>query len=410
VNVVDENQLSSENLVYENVASVEADQTSYHSVLKSDAERLTAAYGAKGGTVKILNAEKGVITYSPYAGFVGEDSYTFEYLNLDGDIIQRQMNVFVRDESAGLISMSEIKRQSESVEQKETNVSEVLAYATEQSQAEEAADGIDYAAVQQAQQREAALAAERKRKMQLEQERKAQEQQAALAQAKAEEAARLEEERKRQAAELAALEAEKQAKQAASEAELAEQQAAKERAEQAAKEKAEQARLAEAEEAARKEEAERKRQEALAAQEAKAKADAEAAQADDKDVVVFRNILFDFDKSDLRPLSEEELNKVYKYLMNNPEKTLQLDGHADWIGTVEYNLALSERRAKRAYEYLKAKGVSDARMVYQYYGEAVPVAPNANADGSDNPEGRQLNRRCEFNIKTEGTAEIIMKF
>jgi outer membrane protein OmpA-like peptidoglycan-associated protein len=402
VNVVDENQLSSENLVYENVASVEADQTSYHSVLKSGAERLTAAYGAKGGTVKILNAEKGVITYSPYAGFVGEDSYTFEYLNLDGDIIQRQMNVFVRDASAGLISMSEIKRQSESVAQKETNVTEVLAYATEQSQAEEAGDDIDYAAVQQAQQRVAALEAERKRK--------AQEEQTALAQAKAKEAARLEEERKRQAAELAALESEKRAKQEASEAALAEQQAAKDLADQAAKEKAEQAQLAEAQEAARKKEAERKRQEALAAQESKAKADAEAAQSDDDDVVVFRNILFDFDKSDLRPLSEEELNKVYKYLMNNPEKTLQLDGHADWIGTVEYNLALSERRAKRAYEYLKAKGVSDARMVYQYYGEAVPVAPNANTDGSDNPEGRQLNRRCEFNIKTEGTAEIIMKF
>ena len=148
------------------------------------------------------------------------------------------------------------------------------------------------------------------------------------------------------------------------------------------------------------------------ATEEKAKKGAEIATAedakknDDDDVVVFRNILFDFDKSDLRPLSEEELNKVYNYLMSNPGKTLQLDGHADWIGTVEYNLALSERRAKQAYEYLVKKGLDEGRMVYQYYGEAVPVAPN----GSDNPEGRQLNRRCEFNIKTEGTAEIIMKF
>jgi len=130
----------------------------------------------------------------------------------------------------------------------------------------------------------------------------------------------------------------------------------------------------------------------------------------DEEVMVFRNILFDFDKSDLRLLSQKELDKVYNYLQKNPEYVLQLDGHADWIGTVEYNLALSERRAKQAYEYLKTKGISDERIVYQFYGEALPVAPNANADGSDNPDGRQLNRRCEFDLKQEGTADIIVKF
>lgn len=119
---------------------------------------------------------------------------------------------------------------------------------------------------------------------------------------------------------------------------------------------------------------------------------------------------FDFDKSELRSLSKEELNKVYNYLFTHPDQSLQLDGHADWIGTVEYNLALSERRAKEAYDYLIARGIEDSRLIYQYFGEAVPVAPNANPDGSDNPQGRQLNRRCEISIKSEGTAEIIMKF
>ncbi len=97
-------------------------------------------------------------------------------------------------------------------------------------------------------------------------------------------------------------------------------------------------------------------------------------------------------------------------MKSNPKYVLQLDGHTDWIGTVEYNLAFSERRAKQAYEYLIEKGVSDQRIVYQFYGEALPVAPNANADESDNPEGRQLNRRCEFDLKQEGTADIIVKF
>ncbi len=44
-------------------------------------------------------------------------------------------------------------------------------------------------------------------------------------------------------------------------------------------------------------------------------------------------------------------------MQDNPDYELQLDGHADWIGTVEYNLALSERRAKQAYEYLTQKGI-----------------------------------------------------
>ncbi|GEM_PF-303047 len=129
------------------------------------------------------------------------------------------------------------------------------------------------------------------------------------------------------------------------------------------------------------------------------------------EVIVFRNILFDFDKHDLREASIEELNKVYDYLSERGEINLQIDGHADWVGSVEYNLALSEKRAKAAYDYLMKKGISDAQMVYQYFGEAVPIAPNANPDGSDNPEGRQLNRRCEFKLDETGTAEnVILKF
>ena len=131
-----------------------------------------------------------------------------------------------------------------------------------------------------------------------------------------------------------------------------------------------------------------------------------------EETIVFRNILFDFDKSDLRKESISELNKVSAYMAKQSSVEVQIDGHADWIGSVEYNLALSERRAKAAYNYLTdTKKVSDSRLNCQFFGEAVPIAPNENKDGSDNPDGRQLNRRCEFKIDESGTAEnVILKF
>ena len=127
--------------------------------------------------------------------------------------------------------------------------------------------------------------------------------------------------------------------------------------------------------------------------------------------IVFRNILFDFDKDDLRAASITELNRISAYMISQPSVDLRIDGHTDWIGSIEYNLNLSERRAQRAYFYLLSEGISEGRLSYQYFGESLPIAPNANPDGSDNPEGRQLNRRCEFKIDETGTAEnVIMKF
>ena len=75
-------------------------------------------------------------------------------------------------------------------------------------------------------------------------------------------------------------------------------------------------------------------------------------------------------------------------------------------------MALSEKRAKSAYNYLTdKKNVSENRLSYQYFGEALPIAPNKNKDGTDNPDGRQLNRRCEFKIDESGNAEnVVLKF
>lgn len=129
------------------------------------------------------------------------------------------------------------------------------------------------------------------------------------------------------------------------------------------------------------------------------------------DVIVFKNILFNFDRSFLRSLSEKELDKIISYMKNNKELKIVIDGHADWIGTDEYNDALSERRAVSALSYIQSKGIGKNRIEFRYFGESKPVAANASQDGTDNPDGRQLNRRCEFRISSSSQpVSIVMKF
>jgi OmpA-OmpF porin, OOP family len=115
-------------------------------------------------------------------------------------------------------------------------------------------------------------------------------------------------------------------------------------------------------------------------------------------VVRLNNVFFDFDKWDLRPESFLELDRVVKLLKENPKISIEMGAHTDSRGTDEYNNTLSHNRAKSVMDYILAKGVAPERITSHGYGETVPVAPNANPDGSDNPEGRQLNRRVEFKI------------
>ena len=68
------------------------------------------------------------------------------------------------------------------------------------------------------------------------------------------------------------------------------------------------------------------------------------------------------------------------------------------MGTDDYNMALSQARAQSCVNYLISKGISRKRMVAKGFGMRQPVAPNKNADGTDNPNGRALNRRTEFRI------------
>jgi OmpA-OmpF porin, OOP family len=115
---------------------------------------------------------------------------------------------------------------------------------------------------------------------------------------------------------------------------------------------------------------------------------------------VFRlnNVFFDFDKYSLRPESFVELDRVVKFLTEYPNVEIEMSAHTDSKGADDYNLTLSDNRAKSVREYILSKGIAATRIISQGYGENKPVAANSNADGSDNPEGRQLNRRVEFKI------------
>ncbi len=115
---------------------------------------------------------------------------------------------------------------------------------------------------------------------------------------------------------------------------------------------------------------------------------------------VFRlnNVFFDFDKYNLRPESSVELDRVVGFLNEYPNIEIEMSAHTDSRGADDYNLTLSDNRARSVKEYILSKGITATRIISQGYGERKPVANNSNADGSDNPEGRQLNRRVEFKI------------
>ncbi len=112
------------------------------------------------------------------------------------------------------------------------------------------------------------------------------------------------------------------------------------------------------------------------------------------------DILFDFDKWDIRPDAEESLKKVADIIKAYKSPRVIIAGHTDSKGSDEYNLELSQKRADSVKNWLIEKAGIDSSVIETIgYGESKPVAPNTNPDGSDNPEGRQKNRRVEIVIK-----------
>ena len=110
-------------------------------------------------------------------------------------------------------------------------------------------------------------------------------------------------------------------------------------------------------------------------------------------VITLRGVYFDFDKADIRPESKDNLEYAATILKENPSIKVEIQGHTDSVGTDEYNLKLSDRRAAAVVNNLvKTAGIDSLRLTAKGYGESKPVAPNKTE------EGRARNRRVEFVI------------
>ncbi len=123
-----------------------------------------------------------------------------------------------------------------------------------------------------------------------------------------------------------------------------------------------------------------------AAEKEKALAAAKAA----KEASEFADIRFAFDRSDLRPDARDILQRHADWLKAHPEYVARIEGNCDERGTVEYNLALGERRAASAMKYLAGLGVDQSRLTTISYGKERPLDPG------HNEEAWAKNRRDHF--------------
>ena len=134
---------------------------------------------------------------------------------------------------------------------------------------------------------------------------------------------------------------------------------------------------------------------------------------------VVENIFYDFDKATLRPESKEALDELAVMLEDNPNVSIEMSAHTDRKGSEEYNISLSERRAKSVVDYLVEKGIKETRLTWAGYGKTRPktVTKRINKEFPQFEEGveltpefietlseedqeaaDQINRRTEFQV------------
>lgn len=116
-------------------------------------------------------------------------------------------------------------------------------------------------------------------------------------------------------------------------------------------------------------------------------------------LVVAADALFAFDQATLSPQAEATLEALGPHLGDAKGK-ITVEGHTDALGSEDYNRTLSERRARAVRDWLAAKGHLPADAPVVGFGEDKPIAANTKADGSDDPAGRQKNRRVEVVVET----------
>ena len=107
---------------------------------------------------------------------------------------------------------------------------------------------------------------------------------------------------------------------------------------------------------------------------------------------ILENIFFDTDKYDIKEKSKSELQKLTRFLNDNPQVRVEISGHTDNTGAVDYNLELSEKRAHAVFNYLVGQGISPKRLIAKGYGPHHPVADNSTESG------KRQNRRIEFKL------------
>ncbi|MBK7148993.1 MAG: OmpA family protein [Bacteroidetes bacterium] len=118
-------------------------------------------------------------------------------------------------------------------------------------------------------------------------------------------------------------------------------------------------------------------------------------------------VYWEFNKDMLSAGAPDTLNKVTQFMTDNPQYVLEVGSHTDGKGTEEYNLALSQRRSDAVLKYLLSKKIRKFRLISKAYGESMPRALNEDPAGVDNPAGRDKNRRTEFKVVTELSADEI---
>jgi OOP family OmpA-OmpF porin len=110
-------------------------------------------------------------------------------------------------------------------------------------------------------------------------------------------------------------------------------------------------------------------------------------------IAIVTNINFDFDRAMVREDVRMRLSRVILLLKEMPEIDVQIVGYTDDIGSVEYNLALSLRRAEAVRDYMVARGIDGTRLGVAGRGNSEPIVSNGT------PEGRAVNRRVEFVVR-----------
>ena len=122
---------------------------------------------------------------------------------------------------------------------------------------------------------------------------------------------------------------------------------------------------------------------------------------------IIENIFYDFDKATLRPESKEALDAVVVMLRDNPHVSIEMGSHTDRMGSDEYNMALSERRAKSVVDYLVSAGIPADRLTWKGYGESVPktVTKRINKEYPQFEEGTVLNEEFIESLEEEADRE-----